>query len=221
MSFTYSSMKVATKAVAEDDGEEFDTYYETALMLAQSRITRNLDALGFQVIAATSVSGGDMFITKPTIPNQARIVKSLVFSWTDEVSTTYLEKKTTEFIRDYWPTRTALGTPKFYADWDASTVIIAPTPSVNIDVEMEVVAQPSVLASATQETNWFTDFVGDMLFYATMKEMARFNKNIEAKQDWEADYQESLASYLNEARRHRRDDAATPDSANTENNIGG
>jgi hypothetical protein len=221
MTFTFSSMKTAVKAVAEDDGAEFEAYYETALMLAQSRITRNLDSLGFQVIAATSVSGGDMFITKPNIPNATRVVKSLVFSWADETSTTALEKKTTEFIRDYWPTRTALGTPKFYADWDASTVIIAPTPSVNIDVEMEVVAQPSVLASSTQETNWFTDFVSDMLFYATMKEMARFSKNVEAKQDWEESYQESLAAYLVEADRTRREDAADPAAGSGENNIGG
>jgi hypothetical protein len=54
-----------------------------------------------------------------------------------------------------------------------------------------------------------------------MKEMARFNKNIEAKQDWEADYQESLASYLIEARRMRRDDAKDSDTATSENNLGG
>jgi hypothetical protein len=219
MTFTYSSLKSAAAAVAEDTGSDFASYFDTALQLAQSRIVRNLDSLGFQVIAATSVSGGDMFVTKPDVPNKARIVKSLVYSWTTETSMVGLQKKTTEFIRDYWPTRTALGTPQFYADWDNETIIIAPTPSANIDVEMEVVAQPSVLASSTQETNWFTEFVGDMLFYATMREMARFNKNVEAKQDWEADYQEALSSYLTEADRTRRDDQQDSEPTATENNL--
>jgi hypothetical protein len=219
MSFTYSSMKAAAAAVAEDTGADFAAYFDTALQLAQSRMTRDLDALGYQAIAVTSVSGGDMFISKPDVPSQARIVKSLVYSWTSEVSMSPLLKKTTEFIRDYWPTRTALGTPLFYADWDATTIIIAPTPSANIDVEMEVVAQPSVLASGTQETNWFTDFVGDMLFFATMKEMARFNKNVEAKQDWESSYVEARAAYLAEADRTRRDDQQDSEQPSTENNL--
>ena len=220
MSFTYQSLKTAAQAVTEDTGEEFVDYFDTALALAQSRLTRNLDALGFQTIAVTSVSGGDMFVSKPDVPSRARIVKSLYVTWTFETSVWQLEKRTTEFIRDYWRDRvSAHATPLFYADWDADTFIISPTPSANVDVEMEFVAQPSVLASSTQEENWFTDYVGDALFYALMVEMARFNKNIEARADWEASYQEALASYRAEVMRTRRDDNTDGDTAVTENNL--
>ena len=35
-----------------------------------------------------------------------------------------------EYLREYWPSPTATGTPVFYADYDYTNWLIAPTPDV-------------------------------------------------------------------------------------------
>ena len=67
---------------------------------------------------------------------------------------------------------------------------------------------PSAI-SAGNQSNYFTNFCENALFYASMVEACHFNKNATAAQVWEAQYQNEIILLANEARRNRRDDMET------------
>jgi hypothetical protein len=222
MSFTYDTLKAAVTAVAEDSGAEFDAYFDTALVLAQERMVRDLDNYGLVLHAITSVSAGDYFVTRPVnvCGAQGRTIKSLALIDRSSGEHTPLLLVTDEFISDYWPVRASLGTPTYYAQWDNDAVIIAPTPSARFDYEMSFVARPTVISAAMQN-NWFTDFAGDALFFSTMIEMSRFARNAEMMASWKASYDEAIGALRNEARMSRRDDQRMPASPTSENTVTG
>jgi hypothetical protein len=214
MSFTYDSLKAAVTAVAEDSGTEFDSYFDTALLITQEKMVKDLDNFGLVIHAATCVSAGDYFITKPS---GARAIKSLHYINASSEHVPLL-LVTDEFIKDYWPVRTSTGTPKYYAPWDNNTVVIAPTPVSLLDYEMSYVVLPTAISSSMQ-TNWFTDFAGDALFYGVMVEMCFFARNKEMLSLWKSRYDEAIGALRNESRRHRRDDERQPASPTGENNL--
>lgn len=214
MSFTYTTLKSSVLTLAEDFSTEADSFFDTALMLAQKRMVRELDSYGFVLHARSSVSAGDPFVTKPP---SSKVIKSLVI-FAGNGTQTPLDLVTDEYIQEYWPIRTSMGTPVYYAQWDSSVIILAPTPSSAQDIEMSFVVQPT-LVSSSHPTNWFTEEADDALLYATMVEMARFAKNKPAKDEYEGGYQGAMSALRNEARRSRRDDQRAPGSTVGENNL--
>jgi hypothetical protein len=212
---TFSSLLTAAVAFGEDDSTEYAAYFPIAVSLAEERLARDLGGWGMVVQAYTTVSAGDPFIVKPSAH---RATKHLSFT-TDDGEQFSLDMKTDDYIRDYWPIRSSVGTPKFYANWNSRLLIIAPTPVSAVRLESSYVVKPSALVSTSQESNWFTEFAAEALYFAVMVEMMRFARNKEYKDDFEASYQMSLAGLRNEDRRNRRDDRQAPDSAGTENNV--
>lgn len=217
MTQTFQTLVSAVKAASEVDDSDFDSFIKnTAFNLVEERLTRDLDAFGLMISTQVSTSGGDAFVTKPS---GTRVVKSLMHVSDGERQPLFL--RTDEFCQDYWPVRASTGTPKFYANWNGSTLILAPTPSVSGTLELSVVVRPSALTSTTQETNWFTEFAPNALYYGIMVEAARFTKNWSIVPMWEQAYQGEIEVLRNEARRTRRDDQSSPESPQAENTLSG
>ena len=63
--------------------------------------------------------------------------------------------------------------------------------------------------SAGNQSNYYTNFCENALFYGSMVEACHFNKNSSAAQVWEAQYQNEIILLANRARRNRRDDMET------------
>jgi hypothetical protein len=116
--------------------------------------------------------------------------------------------RTKEYVEDYWPVRASIGVPKYYAKFRNDKILIAPTPTSANNVELEYIIMPSAI-SAGNQSNYFTNFCENALFYASMVEACHFNKNATAAQVWEAQYQNEIILLANEARRNRRDDMET------------
>lgn len=215
MSTTYNQLILDTIAAAEDDGDEFVAYIPVGLRLAQLRLFRDLDTYGFVIYTSTSMTAGSPFVTKPT---GTFIVKSFTF-FTSTGEQKDLLLRTDEFCRDYWPIRSSVGIPKYYAPWGYSQVYVAPTPASAWGNEWSLIVLPSAV-SVSAQTNWFTDFADEALFYALMVEMMNFAKNPTMKSAWEERYQDAKSLLRNEARRTRRDDQAPNNSpAGADNNL--
>ena len=90
-------------------------------------------------------------------------------------------------------------------------VLMAPAPVSAFAAEIEIIVQPSTL-SVGNETNYYTTFCENALFYASMIEACYFNKNASAVQLWDQQYQREIITIVNEARRNRRDDMSKPNS---------
>ena len=60
----------------------------------------------------------------------------------------FLEKRDTSFISEFNPSD-ATGTPKYYANWDYTTIVIAPVPSTTFTIQLNYIIDPPHFNSST------------------------------------------------------------------------
>ena len=116
-----------------------------------------------------------------------------------------LEKKDSSFINEYIPNRTTTGTPKYYANWDNDTILLAPSPDAAYTVELAYNAQETGLSSSNT-TTWVSNNVPEMLLYACLVEAFKFLKNPQMVQMYESYYKTALQPFVGEQMGRRRRD---------------
>lgn len=158
------------------------------ITLAERRIARELKIQGFIRAVTTPLSIGVAVYLKPD-------------RWRDTISMTLDGKpifsRAYEYLRSYWPDESQVGTPEFYADYDYQHWLIAPTPDTAKTLEILYYEQPRFLGEDFQ-TNWLTDYVPDLLLYATLLEAAPFLKNDERVQVWQTMYDRAAQAVTGE-----------------------
>jgi hypothetical protein len=203
---TYSSLVLAIQETAENTGSEFVDSIPNFISRTEKRLTRDIDLQGLTKFATTNFVTATPIYQKPT---NALIVKNLTI--TSGGSRINLVMKTKEYLNDYWPDRTSVGEPRYYANY-GTELLVAPAPASAYPAEISYVVEPTALASSTQEENYFTQYCSNALFYGSMVEAALFMKNPTAANIWESFYGREIAALNNEARRSRRDSMAMPAS---------
>ena len=96
-----------------------------------------------------------------------------------------------EYVRAYWPDETAEGTPAFYADYNYTNWLFAPTPDAAYPFEVLYYELPPLLSSVNQ-TNWLTEYAPQLLLYGTLLEATPFLKNDERIGVWQQFYDRAL-----------------------------
>ena len=184
---TYNTLVTQIKNTMEDDGTEFETAIPDFIRRAELTLTNTLDNEGLTEYATSQFTASDPFLTLPT---GTLIIKNVNFinSGGSRVS---LLLRMKEYVEDYWPVRASVGVPKYYAKFRNDKILIAPTPTSANNVELEYIIMPSAI-SAGNQSNYFTNFCENALFYASMVEACHFNKNATAAQVWEAQYQNEI-----------------------------
>ena len=203
---TYSSLVLAIQETAENTGSEFVDSIPNFISRTEKRLTRDIDLQGLTKFATTNFVTATPIYQKPT---NALIVKNLTI--TSGGSRINLVMKTKEYLNDYWPDRTSVGEPRYYANY-GTELLVAPAPAPAYPAEISYVVEPTALASSTQEENYFTQYCSNALFYGSMVEAALFMKNPTAANIWESFYGREIVALNNEARRSRRDSMAMPAS---------
>jgi hypothetical protein len=142
---------------------------------AESRIFRNVDLDIFKKYKTANLTIGDPFVAMPgATPQLFAFVRYIQIFDTDNVRIT-LEKKDTSFINEFVPNRTTTGTPKYYANWDNDTLLLAPSPDATYTVELAYNAQTTGLSSSNT-TTWVSNNAPEMLLYACLVEAFKFLK---------------------------------------------
>jgi len=108
-----------------------------------------------------------------------------------------LASRAYEYVRSYWPNDTLVEQPVFYADYNYTNWIIAPTPSSAYPIEILYYELPVLLDDNTQ-TNWLTQYAPNLLLYATLLEAAPFLKNDERIPVWQTMYQSAAQALQSE-----------------------
>jgi hypothetical protein len=98
-----------------------------------------------------------------------------------------------EYVRAYWQDDTQTAPPEFYADYDLTHWLVAPTPDQAYPWEIVYYRLPALLDS-TNSTNWLTQYVPETLLYRTLLECTPFIKNDERMPTWEGLYETSIAA---------------------------
>lgn len=196
----YPTLVSAVVNATEDDSAEFRAFIPTAIGLAEDRMARELDAQLLIVTATVSATQGTRLVNKPS---GYRMGHEVLFT-TSGGSQKNLRKRTRGYLNVYWPTFTNTAEPVYYADMDASTIALAPTPDFDAQVIFTYEKKPDYLTAANS-VNLFTEFFPNALYYGTMAEMAKFAKQWDQVQLWDANFMEAMQAANNEGRRARRD----------------
>jgi hypothetical protein len=201
---TYDGLVSAIKALAEDDSIEFAAYIPVAIHLAEERLVKEIDTEGLHFTDTISTSAGDPVLAKPS---GYRLGYDLSFTTSGGIQ--MMEKRTDDFLKDYWPVTTSVGIPKYYADKSNTEFMVAPAPASAYDFELNYTGNVSSLSNSVQ-SNYYTEFASDALFYGTMSNMSEFMKDYQIQSVWESKYDRAMQGINNQGRRGRREDGTAP-----------
>jgi hypothetical protein len=152
---------------------------------AERRISRDLKIQGFQVAVVTTLQAGVAVLAKPD--RWRDTISMNIGTGTGNNTRQQLFTRGYEYVRSYWPDETQVAEPVFYADYNYTNWIIAPTPDEAYPIEILYYELPVLLDENTQ-TNWLTQYAPNLLLYATLLEATPFLKNDERIPVWQSMY---------------------------------
>jgi hypothetical protein len=214
---TYTSLKTDIQTWAENTGTDFTNQLDTFIDNTQIRLSREIDPVGFNENVTSSMSVGDRFITLPTNIDPM-LINYLNIIVSDDRK--FLEIKPIEYLQEYWPDSSLKDQPRYFANFNDTTLYVAPTPDQAYVMELGYQGRINPLSN-TNTTNWYTDNAPDALLYGCLSEANLFTKNMEDYNIYKQKYVESVTALNNEARRRRRTDYKFPGSPLGENTLTG
>ena len=209
MPMTYSSLKNDIQVWAENTGTDFTAQLDTFIGNTQQKLSRDIDPTGFNQNVTSSMSVGDRFITLPSA------VEPMLLNYLNIIDSSgnrvFLEIKPIEYLQEYWPNASITSQPRYFANFNDTTLYVAPTPDSSYTMELGYQGRINPLSN-TNTTNWYTDNAPDALLYGSLSEANLFTKNMEDYNIYNKKYVESVTAINNEARRRRRTDYKFPGS---------
>ena len=211
---TYSELVTQIRDYCETDSNVLTTTIVNDIIEhAELKIFREIDLDVFKKYKTASLTSSDAFVAMPgALPVDFEFARYVhIFSpsgslggLTDNERVT-LQKKDSSYINEYWPNRTSTGVPKYYANWDNDTIILAPTPNEAYTIELAYNAQPTGLSSSNT-TTWVSNNAPQLLLYACLIEAFKFLKNPDMLNIYTVSYKEELQTMGQEQMGRRRRD---------------
>ena len=172
MSFTYATLKTATQDYMEDSGTTFTNNLDNFIKVTEEDILKNVELNYYKKNVTGTASSGNAYLGMPSDFLSAfslAVISSSVY--------TYLLLKHPSFIRDYTPNASTTGTPKYYADFDNDTFILAPTPDADYSFELHYFYRPnSLTAGASDGTTYLSINAPNVLLSGCLLQAALFMK---------------------------------------------
>ena len=195
MSFTLTTLTASVQEWTQNDESTFVAEIPFFIKNAEERIFKTVDLDYFRKNVTGTATSGNKFLQKPS-DYLATFSLSLVSSG----SNVFLLQKDVNFLQEYHPDPTVTGTPKYYAQFDLTNFILAPTPNANFTAELHYYYRPPSLTTDDSGSTWISTNAPDALLYGTLVEAYTFMKG---EQDllnlYNGRYLESIARLKNYA----------------------
>ena len=118
----------------------------------------------------------------------------------------FLQKRDTTFMDEYNPAGST-GTPKYYANYDDSTLMFAPIPSTTFAILASYVAKPDGLSSSNTTTYLSQRFPNGLLYACLVEAFGYLKGPVDMLQYYVQRYKTAVAKYaIEQIGRRRRDD---------------
>ena len=211
MALTYSQLQTDIRSYTEVDSTVLtDSILTTIVKNAENRIYRESDTDDKRFYATSNLIAGNRYVT---IPSDLRIIRFIQLTDSDG-NQTYLQKKDTSFIAEYYETPGSSGgtspfsgLPKYYANWDANFWVVAPTPDSTYSITMGYIKQPTTITTSSSTETYLGNKYQDLLLYGCLVEAYGYLKGpVDMIQYYEQSYQRALQSYSIEQQGRRRRD---------------
>jgi hypothetical protein len=160
----------------------------TFIMLAEQIIASQIKFLGTLTVNTSAMVQGNAVIPKP-----ARWRKTISMSVVKDGEKQPIFLRKYEYLRNYWPDAAATDIPLYYADYDYTHWLIAPTPNAAYTFEVLYYERPQPL-DATNQTNWFTEYAPQALLYGSLLQAMPFLKNDGRIALWQQQYDLIMAT---------------------------
>jgi len=221
---TLAELKTLIQNFTENEETTFVNTLDDFIVNAEERLFHLIQLDFFRKNVTGNLTTGNTYLTAPS-DFQMSFSLAVIDGNGDY---NYLEKKHTTFMREYAPDPTdtnARGLPQYYADFDkelstgsdnGSTLIVAPVPDQDYNVELHYLYEPASLTSQTSGT-WLSQNARNALLYGCLVEAYTFMKG---EQDMMALYEnrfnQEVSRLKNLAEARGRQDEYRYDSLRTQ-----
>jgi len=209
----YSELLDNVRSYTEVDSNGLpDSIINVFLVNVENKIDREVDSDAQRRYATTSCQVDNAFIDLTSAPAGFRFARAIQIvksngerEWIEQVDTTFIDEYS---ITRSDATSSTNGIPKFWANWDANTLILAPTPDQAYTLEMWYNETPERLSS-TNTTTFLSDKAPELLLYGTIAEAYSYLKNPQEMQLYDQKFQAALQAFAQEQMGRKRRDEYT------------
>jgi hypothetical protein len=172
MSFTYGTLKTAIENYVDTSETTFVATLPTFIKQAEERILKNVWLDNFKKNVTGTATSGTTYLGMPTdflAPFSLATISSNTYN--------YLLLKQVSFMKSYKPVSTDTGSPKYYAEFDSDSFILAPTPNADFTFELHYFYRPaSLTAGGDSGTTWLSQNAVNCMLYGSLVEAGTFLK---------------------------------------------
>ena len=193
MSFTYSGLKTAIQDYVDSSETTFVNNLDVIIKQAEERILKNVWLDNFRKNVTGTASADTPYLGMPTdflAPFSLAVISSDVYY--------FLLLKQVSFMRSYKPTTSGsvTGRPKYYAEFDSDSFILAPTPDATYTFELHYFYRPASLTAAGDSgTTWLSTNASNAMLYGCLVEGTIFMKSAPDEiMVYEQKFKEALAT---------------------------
>ena len=204
MSWTFTTLKTAIQDYTQNTESTFVTNLPTLIVQAENRIIKSVELPNFRQNVTGTLTSGNPYLSTPSdylYPFSLAVLDS-------SNNYDYLLNKDVSFIREAYPTASTTGSPKFYAQFDDDTFIVAPAPDANLTVELHYFYIPESITVASSGTSWLGTNATEALLYSSLVEAYTFMKGEpDILSGYENRFKEALGRLTLESDGYNRRDA--------------
>ena len=172
MSFTYAQLKTAIQDYTDNSETTFVNHLNDFIKASEEKLLKSVDLDYFRKNVTSTLTSSDQFLTVPS-----DYLASFSLQITASGSESFLLQKDVNYLREYTPSATTTGLPKYYARFDENNFILAPTPNSAYTIELHYFYRPaSLTAGADGGTTWLSTNAPYALLYGALIEAYTFMK---------------------------------------------
>ena len=186
--YTYTTLRQAILDFTDNEGEPvFESQIDRFIKNAEESILRKTQLEVFRKNAVSSLVVNDRYLAKPL---------DWLFSYSLQIidggERDFLLQKDVSFVQDYALDDDDTDIPRYYADYNVSSFLLAPTPDDTYQVELHYFYRPESIVTAG--TSWLGTNAGPALLYGSLVEAYIFMKGEQDMVDrYSAQFQDALS----------------------------
>ena len=212
MAYTLDNLRTDIRSYTEVSSNVLsDSVLGTIIVNSENKIYREVDSDQDRFYATSNAIVGNRYVT---IPDNLRFIRYVQLK--DQAGNQfYLEQRDTSFMAEYYstPGTQAVDIPKYYANWDETFWVVAPTPDKTYEITISYDKEPDSITDTTSSPapattgTYLSNKYQDLLLYACLVNAYGYLKGPQDMlQYYQAQYNEALESYAIEQIGIRRRD---------------
>jgi hypothetical protein len=191
MALTYAQLVTAITETTENEEDTFYLNIPLFIRQAEQRIYVDAKIPATRKLSNSTCSANNPYMTAPSgflSPLSVCLMASGVH--------TFLMNKDVSFMREAFPDSMATGLPQFYALFNETQFILAPTPAANYAIEVQYMGFPTSIVDTG--SSWLGNNYETVLLYGALLNAYVFMKGEpDVLAMYEARYKEALAQIKN------------------------